>query len=158
MREELTERRLIKVVALDDPLGWLETTEGAIAVRQAVGRLRRAGYAQVNRLLTDPNVEQNRPVRMFQRYWKGVTWVVLASWDGSLAYRVPAEHFDAEDPFKVPFANDLPEDTPAAAREHLRRVRWVKVGVFLDVVEAILELPEPAGQAPEPRQDRDVHQ
>jgi DNA-binding TFAR19-related protein (PDSD5 family) len=33
------------------------------------------------------------------------------------------------------------------ARERLRQVRWTKVGLFTEVVEAILELPELPGHS-----------
>lgn len=169
MPEASTERSKIKVLALDDPWGALETAEGATAVRRAVERLRRAGYSQSDRLVTDPAMDRDRPVRVFQRFWKGVTWVVLASWDGSFAYRVPVDVFRPDDLFAVPDSDDLsafmPDDAELDgddeqtlkenaqhaldddARERLRQVRWTKIGLFTEVVEAIIQLPELPGHS-----------
>jgi hypothetical protein len=94
-------------------------------VRQAVERLRRAGYAQSDRLVLDPAMEQNRSVRVFQRVWKGVTWVVLASWDGSLAYRIPVDRFHNEWPREHPKttkADVAKEATQADMRARRRRL------------------------------------
>jgi hypothetical protein len=169
MSEATTDRSKIKAIALDDPWGALETAEGATAVRRAVERLRRAGYTQSDRTVTDPAMDRDRPVRLFQRFWKGVTWVVLASWDGSFAYRVPVEVFRPDALFTVPSSDDLSAFMPdgaelngddqqtlkeleqhaldSDARERLRQVRWIKVGLFTEVVEAIIELPELPGHS-----------
>ncbi|GGM76819.1 hypothetical protein GCM10012275_54360 [Longimycelium tulufanense] len=137
---------VVTPIALDDPWGHLETNEGISAVRQAANRLRRAGFSQPRDLVIDPSTH-GRPARMFVRFWRGVVWVVLAAWDGSLAYRLPADHFDAADPFKVISPEDIPTDSPVEVHECVRQLRWVRIGLFPDVVDAILALPEPPGHA-----------
>ena len=169
MSEVPTERSKIKAIALDDPWGALETAEGALAVRHAAERLRRFGYTQSDHLVEDPADGRGRQVRLYQRIWKGVTWVVLASWDGSFAYRVPVDVFRPDDLFSVPSPDHLSDFMPGdedlhaddyatlaeddelglddEARERLRQVRWTKVGLFTEVVDAILDLPELPGHS-----------
>ncbi|WNV83068.1 hypothetical protein [Umezawaea sp. Da 62-37] len=131
----------IHPMALDDPLGAIDTTHGRMRVSRAKERLRRAGFVLADRHPRDPSMSSDRPMAMFYRVWRGVVWVVLASWDGSLAYRVPVAHFDPEDPLMVAEPDALPDETPEAIREYLRSVRWTTVGLFLDVVDAVLALP-----------------
>lgn len=127
----------VRAQALDDPGGSLETFRGQKAVREATERLRRAGFARTPTPITDPAT--GRCALIFIHYWKKTAWVVIASWDGSLAYRLPAVYVDERDPFKVVSADELPET--------LRRVRWMRIGLLVDLVNQILSLPELPGHS-----------
>ncbi|CAL9677570.1 hypothetical protein SUDANB95_07895 (plasmid) [Actinosynnema sp. ALI-1.44] len=131
----------IKALALDDPLGAIDTAHGRAEVARAKERLRRAGFTLTEVKPIDRSMRRDRPVAMFHLVWKGVVWVLLASWDGSLAYRLPIEHFDPKDPFMVVDPDGLPDEATEEERNRLRRVRWTSIGMFLDVVEALLTLP-----------------
>jgi hypothetical protein len=113
------------------------------AFRLPAQRLRKAGYS-VEPAGAEPELQF---VRKYQRNWKGVTWVVLASFDGSLGYRIPTVHYDATDPFKVITVDNLPDTVPIQERDNLSAVRWSCHGTFPDVAAAILGLPELPGHS-----------
>lgn len=128
---------VVRAQALDDPEGRLDTFEGRKAVREATQRLRRARFLGKSTPIIDPAT--GRQALVFVRCWKKTAWVVIASWDGSLAYRLPASYFDERDPFKVVPVDELPDG--------LRHVRWVRIGHLVKLVDQILDLPGFPGQS-----------
>lgn len=106
-------------------------------------RLRLVGYGP-----EDVSIDaDNTFVWKFQRNWKAITWVVLSSFDGSLAYRLPTEYFNRANPFFVIDVENLPDTATDAERDRLRAIRWQCQGAFPTVVDAVLNLPDLPGHS-----------